>query len=62
MTYNIDEAKTQLSRLVQRAADGEEIVITDAGRPMAKRDVENDRSSHTHALLGAQQLAPRLRC
>ena len=34
--YNIHEAKTQFSRLVARAAAGEEIVITKAGRPMAK--------------------------
>ena len=35
-TYNIHEAKTHLSRLVQAAADGEEIVIAKAGKPMAK--------------------------
>ena len=33
---NIHEAKTHLSRLVQRAAAGEEIVIAKAGAPMAK--------------------------
>lgn len=33
---NIHEAKTHFSRLVQRAAAGEEIVITKAGVPMAK--------------------------
>jgi len=33
---NIHEAKTQLSRLVERAAKGEEIVIAKAGKPMAK--------------------------
>ena len=30
------EAKTHLSRLVERAADGEEIVIARAGRPVAR--------------------------
>jgi len=35
-TYNIHQAKTHLSRLVQAAADGEEIVIAKAGKPMAK--------------------------
>jgi prevent-host-death family protein len=34
-TYNIHQAKTHLSRLVQAAADGEEIVIAKAGKPMA---------------------------
>lgn len=33
---NIHEAKTHFSRLVQRAAAGEEIIITRAGVPMAK--------------------------
>jgi prevent-host-death family protein len=33
---NIHEAKTHLSRLVERAAAGEEIVIGKAGKPMAK--------------------------
>lgn len=35
-TLNLYEAKTQLSKLVERAAAGEEIVIAKAGRPMAK--------------------------
>jgi len=34
--FNIHEAKTQLSRLVERAAVGEEIIIAKAGKPMAK--------------------------
>ena len=33
---NIHEAKTHLSRLVDRAAAGEEIVIAKAGVPVAK--------------------------
>jgi prevent-host-death family protein len=33
---NIHDAKTHLSRLVRRAAAGEEIVIGRAGEPMAK--------------------------
>lgn len=35
-TVNIHEAKTHLSRLLARAAAGEEIVIAKAGRPMAR--------------------------
>jgi prevent-host-death family protein len=34
--YNLYEAKTDLSRLVERAAAGEEIVIAKAGKPMAR--------------------------
>jgi prevent-host-death family protein len=33
---NIHEAKTHLSRLVERAAAGEEIIIARAGRPQAR--------------------------
>ena len=33
---NVHEAKTQLSRLLERVAKGEEIVIAKAGRPVAK--------------------------
>ena len=34
-TVNIHEAKTHLSRLVEDAAGGEEIVIAKAGKPVA---------------------------
>jgi len=34
--YDVHQAKTHLSRLVQAAADGEEIVIAKAGKPVAK--------------------------
>ena len=33
---NIHESKTHFSRLVERAAKGEEIVIARAGRPLAR--------------------------
>jgi prevent-host-death family protein len=35
-TVNIHAAKTQLSRLVEDAAKGEEIVIAKAGKPIAR--------------------------
>lgn len=35
-TVNIHEAKTQLSRLVERAAKGEPFVIARAGKPLVK--------------------------
>jgi len=35
-TVNIHDAKTHLSRLVERAANGETVVIAKAGKPMAK--------------------------
>ena len=35
-SVNIHEAKTHLSRLVERAAAGEEIIIARGGKPVAK--------------------------
>jgi prevent-host-death family protein len=35
-TVNIHAAKTQLSRLVDAAASGEEIIIARAGKPVAR--------------------------
>lgn len=36
LTINIHEAKTHLSRFVEQAAAGEEIIIAKAGKPVAK--------------------------
>jgi prevent-host-death family protein len=36
MQVNIHDAKTQLSKLIERACHGEEVVIAKAGRPVAK--------------------------
>lgn len=36
MLVNIHEAKTHLSRLLERVAAGEEVIIGKAGRPVAK--------------------------
>ena len=35
-TFNIQEAKTHLSKLVERAARGQSFVIAKAGKPMVK--------------------------
>jgi len=36
VTVNIHEAKTQLSKLIERAVKGEAIVIAKAGKPLVK--------------------------
>jgi prevent-host-death family protein len=36
VTVNIHKAKTQLSRLVDEAADGKPFIIAKAGKPMVK--------------------------
>jgi prevent-host-death family protein len=35
-TYNVHAAKTHLSRLIEEAAAGEEVVIARAGKPVAR--------------------------
>jgi prevent-host-death family protein len=42
---NMHEAKTHLSRLAERAAGGEEIIIARGGRPVAKLvPIEDERA------------------
>jgi len=36
MTVNIFEAKTQLSKLIQRVENGEDVIIARAGKPVAR--------------------------
>lgn len=59
MIVNIHEAKTHLSRLVERAAAGEEIVIGKAGRPMARlvAFTERKKPRKPGALKGRLQVA-----
>jgi prevent-host-death family protein len=40
---NVHEAKTHLSRLLERVSEGEEIVISKAGRPVARLVPAGDR-------------------
>jgi prevent-host-death family protein len=46
---NIHEAKTQLSRLIAKVEQGEEVVIARAGEPVAKL-VRADRSTRARTL------------
>ena len=39
LQVNIHEAKTQLSRLIERVRQGEEVVIAKAGKPVARLTV-----------------------
>jgi prevent-host-death family protein len=34
--FNVHDAKTNLSRLLERVAQGEEVIIAKSGRPVAK--------------------------
>lgn len=62
-TYNLYEAKTALSKLVDQAAKGEEIVIAKAGKPMAKlvpldQPKPKKKRDWGHNLLGVTYVAP----
>ncbi|MFM9967210.1 MAG: type II toxin-antitoxin system Phd/YefM family antitoxin [Burkholderiales bacterium] len=52
MTINIHEAKTQLSRLVDLAAQGESFIIAKAGKPMVKVVALDATTSGTASRLG----------
>jgi len=43
MEVNVHEAKTHLSKLLKRVAAGEEIIISKAGKPIAKLTPMRDR-------------------
>jgi prevent-host-death family protein len=48
--YNVAEAKTHLSEILERVEAGEEILLTRRGKPVAR--VVPDRSSKTRRVLG----------
>jgi prevent-host-death family protein len=58
-TINIHAAKTQLSRLVDAAAAGEEVIIARAGKPVAKLVPLSGPADRPRRVLGA--MAGRLR-
>lgn len=51
-TVNIHAAKTHLSRLVDEAARGQEIIIARAGKPVAKLVPLNTPTGVTRRVLG----------
>jgi prevent-host-death family protein len=42
-TYNVEEAKENLPRLLEKVASGAEVIITEAGRPLARISRIEDR-------------------
>jgi prevent-host-death family protein len=45
--FNIHDAKTNLSRIIERVEHGEEIIISRAGTPVAKVIALNPRAKRT---------------
>ena len=58
-TVNIHAAKTHLSRLVEAAAAGEEIIIAKAGKPLARLVPLPSRSAANSALSMVKSTSPR---
>ena len=55
MTYTVHEAKTQLSRLLQEACEGKEVVIARGTNPVAKLvAIGNARKKRTPGALRGQ--------
>ncbi len=52
LTVNIHDAKTQLSKLVELAAQGEAFIIAKAGKPMVKVIPLNQTEAGTACRLG----------
>ncbi|MBP0447262.1 type II toxin-antitoxin system Phd/YefM family antitoxin [Roseomonas sp. SSH11] len=59
-TVNIHAAKTQLSRLVDAAAAGQEVVIARAGRPVARLVPLASPVTKPRRVLGALAARPRV--
>ena len=60
ITVNIHAAKTNLSRLLEEAAAGAEIIIAKAGKPIARLGplTEGPRRKRTLGLLAGQAVIP----
>ncbi len=59
-TVNMHEAKTHLSRLVERARRGEEVIIAKAGKPVARivPIASERRQRRPGSAVGKVKLAP----
>jgi prevent-host-death family protein len=59
-TINIHEAKTHLSRLVEKAAKGEPFIIAKAGKPMVKVvPLEVEKPKRRTGFMKGQILIPK---
>ena len=61
-SFNIYEAKTSLSKLVEQAAAGEEVIIAKAGKPMVRlvpmTEKKKPKRDFGDNLLGITYIAP----
>ena len=57
-TVNVHEAKTHLSKLLQRVAKGEEIIIAKAGKPVARLIPETRKKKRTLGTMQGKFVVP----
>ena len=57
-TYDLEEAKAQLASLLERVADGEEIVLARSGRPVARLVRVTQEPRKPGRLKGRIRIAP----
>ena len=58
-TFNIHQAKTNLSRLIEITANGQEVVIARAGKPVAKLIKYNEKlQPRTPGILKGKIIVP----
>lgn len=57
-TVNVHEAKTHLSKLLQRVAKGEEIVIAKAGKPVARLIPESRKQKRVLGIMCGKFVVP----
>lgn len=56
VTANIHDAKTNLSKLIERAVAGEEVIIAKAGKPLVRlQPVEVAKPQERRRILGAMR-------
>ncbi|MES2971798.1 MAG: type II toxin-antitoxin system prevent-host-death family antitoxin [Patescibacteria group bacterium] len=53
ITANVHDAKTNLSKLLAKVAEGERVVITNRGTPVAELTKPSNNTKPLSALLGA---------
>ncbi|MFO1350611.1 MAG: type II toxin-antitoxin system prevent-host-death family antitoxin [Gammaproteobacteria bacterium] len=59
LTVNVYEAKTRLSRLLEQAAAGEEIIIAKSGKPIAKLIPYREDERPRKPVIGAARYVSR---
>ena len=61
MEVGVRELKNNLSRYLDRVEDGEEVIVTDRGRPVARLSAVDRSADHLAELIAAGVVRPATR-